>query len=534
MRNLFWLAALVITALFAPLLAQAQPTPPTDPSTPPMSDPLTTAAERFRPDRIAWQPCPENAAVECGTLTVPVDYAQPQGETFEMAVIRAKATDPARRIGTLFLNPGGPGGSGVDFVLAGVGAPPFEAARVGFDMVSFDVRGSNRSQRVSCDVVPLGELPAGEAEQIASLDSFSRRFAETCLAQAGPLIRTMSFNTIALDMDVLRRALGERQISYVGISFGTTLGAVYASRFPTRVRAMILDSGVKPNFRDSSVEFHSEQFSSFEQTLHRLDHVCRKDAACLLRDDGVVATLDALLARLRVTPVRAPDGAVLDAANLQGIVTSLLQFDANWPLLVRALANARGGDYGLLFQLIPSISSVPLTNTAFHAIRCNSFGTRRLAADTLPTSQAVGGITSRLFSPTSVAQAVAICAAWTPADPPIIRDVAGRLDHPILFFGTDFDPNTPFSWTRSLAFALGDERNIVRYQGGGHTIVTRGTACVGGIVVNYLFNLVVPPEGTTCPARPLTFAPTAQAGAQQALDGFAHGLWQDTEAQPAP
>lgn len=111
--------------------------------------------------------------------------------------------------------------------------------------------------------------------------------------------------------------------------------------------------------------------------------------------------------------------------------------------------------------------------------------------------------------------------------------MARQLDHPILFFGTDFDPNTPLSWTRSLAFALGNENSIVRYQGGGHTIVTRGTACVGGIVVNYLFNLVVPPKGTACPARLLSFDPPVQAGARQALDGLQLGPWDDTAPQLA-
>jgi hypothetical protein len=178
---------------------------------------------------------------------------------------------------------------------------------------------------------------------------------------------------------------------------------------------------------------------------------------------------------------------------------------------------------------VPAISTIPLSDTAFFAIKCNSFGTRRSAADYLATSQAVGALTPRLFDELRVASVVATCAAWPAADVPIIRNVSAKLDNPILLFGTDFDPNTPLSWTRSLAFALGAEQNIVRYHGGGHTIVTRGTACIGGIVFGYLFDLAVPVEGTTCPARSLNFAPAAQARSSQSLDLSIFNSWYSGE-----
>jgi pimeloyl-ACP methyl ester carboxylesterase len=409
-------------------------------------------------------------------------------------------------------------------VLAGASVPAFEGLRQGFDVVSFDVRGSHRSRPVQCEVELLGGSPSGNDEAlVAFFDDFGRRFAETCLAQAGPFIRSMSFNTIARDMDVLRRALGERQISYAGLSFGTTLGAVYASLFPRHVRAMLLDSGVMPQFRDSLVEFAAEQALSFELTLHRLDELCRNDSACRLREGGVVGAVDELVTRL--------DGTMLDGDQLKRILTSLLQFDANWPLLVRAVADGREENYRLLFQLVPFISNVPLSNTPFFAIKCNSFGTRRSAAEYLPMSRAVGAVTPRTSDDLHVAAIVSSCTAWPPADLPIIRNVGQQLEHPLLFFGTDFDPNTPLSWTRSLAFALGAEASLVRYQGGGHTIITRGTSCVGGIVTNYLFNLVVPAEGTTCPARPLTFGPSAQLSTMREFDASWASPWQSTEAQ---
>ncbi|NJM40652.1 MAG: hypothetical protein HC853_07730 [Anaerolineae bacterium] len=159
------------------------------------------------------------------------------------------------------------------------------------------------------------------------------------------------------------------------------------------------------------------------------------------------------------------------AEKVRGIITSLLSIETSWPLIVQALADAQSGGYARLFQLIPAIGTVPLSNTAFFAIKCNDAGTRRSAAEYLSMSYAVGELTPRLHDRFFVANIVSTCAAWPSANPPIIRNISRRLATPILLLGNDFDPNTPLSWTRQLASALGMERNIVRYRGGGHTML---------------------------------------------------------------
>lgn len=500
-------AACLVASTFT-TFAQAQVPPPVPDDDPAAESLKLDEAERRAQRRIQFAPCPENAAAECGTLTLPVDYNNPNGEAFDMAVVRAQVVDPSKRIGMVVLNPGGPASSGVDFVLDGLGVPAFEGLRTGFDVVSFNVRGSHRSRPVKCATPARGTTDGLSDEQLITLiDDFSRRFAEACVAQNGPFILSMSTNNIARDMDMLRRALREEQITYYGMSYGTVLGSVYASLFPKRVRGMILDAGFSPDFRDSLVEFASQQAISFETTFHRLDQLCRKDPACRLRETGVAAAMDAVLAKLKDEPITSPEGVVLDVDHVQDIVASLLQFESAWPIIVQALADAQGGDYSRLFSLMPAISTVPLSNTAFLAIKCNDAGTRRSAAEYLPVSKAVGELTPRLHEGLFVANIVATCAAWPPADVPIIRDVSRRLSTPILLLGNDFDPNTPLSWTRSLAFALGMERSLVRYQGGGHTIATRGTPCISGIVFGYFFNLAVPAEGTRCPGQPISFGP---------------------------
>ena len=490
------------------------------------SDRSDDSSENFHPAAIKFAPCPENpgaAGVECGKLAVPVDYDKPRGESVGVAVIRAKATDPGRRIGVLFANPGGPGGSGVDFILTGLQVPGVLRLRERFDIVSFDVRGSHRSRPVRCEVEPAGApTDLDDAALATFFDDFSRRVAKACLEQNGPFITSLSTNNIARDMDALRRALGERQITYVGLSYGTVIGSVYASLFPQRVRAMTLDAGVAPEFRDSFVEFWSEHSAAFEVAFRRLDQLCRRDPACRLRETGVVAAFDAVTARLKAEPALSGDGTALTDAEVRNVTGELLYIERFWPIIVDALADAFTGDYAQFFQLAPvfaptGVDGIPLalntkTFSAHTAIFCNDYGTRRPATEYLPVDEAVGALQSRLYGRFFVASGVGRCAAWPKADPPIIQNVKGRVDTPILLIGNDFDNSTPLSWTRSLARALGMERSLIRYQGVGHGVLTKDTACIASVFEPYLFDLTVPAEGFSCPAQPIQFGGPAPQG----------------------
>jgi pimeloyl-ACP methyl ester carboxylesterase len=479
-------------------------------------------AHRHVQPALVFKPCAENPSLDCGTLKVPLDYRRPWAGEVGLAVIRAKASQPQQRIGVLFANPGGPGGSGVDFVAQGVNAPGFIRLRERFDIVSFDVRGSHRSQAVRCELPRPADPATVPAAQLPALfDDFSREVAHACTLKAGPLIRTLSTNNIARDIEVLRRALHERQISYVGLSYGASLGAVYASLFPQNVRAMLLDGpGPSPaTFFDGQLEFRAEQGLSFETVFQHLDERCRSDAACKLRTAGVSRAMEELLARLTSQPVVSPTGIVLNAASLRRTVSGLLPFESLWPFIVDGLADARNGSFGLMFQLQAFAGANPGGSTsvvtAFNAIQCNDFGTRTPAAQYLPMSEAVTAVASRLDGRFGVAGTMAVCAQWPEADPPLIRSVRGLLATPVLLIGTQFDPNAPIAWTRDLAGALGMERHVLRYEGGGHTAYARfGNACIDRLGDDYLFYLRLPKAGTSCPARPLVFNPATAAALQ--------------------
>jgi pimeloyl-ACP methyl ester carboxylesterase len=547
MKRFSWFFPIVLVGLLSPLLAQAQPTPPVStitaqptstaapeqlaPEPDVMLDETTAAAERYQPGKIDWKPCAENAELECGTLRLPVDYKQPKGETFDMAVVRARTTEPGKRIGVLFTNPGGPGISGVDQVIFGINAPLFALARTRFDIIGFDPRGVGRSRPIQCAPGSI-DLPdnADDASLAVAFDEFSRAYAEDCLRQDGPFVTKVSTNNVARDMDMLRRGLGERKITYASGSYGTQLGAVYASLFPHRLRAMALDGAIEPSFRDSYVEFSLAQMQGFEQELQRVDVLCRRDAACRLREQGVVTTLDQLVAKLNAEPFTTPEGVVLTGRSAINVVYTLLYRETAAPLIVDVLANGLAGDYTLISQFLPSVDAGIEIGAVF-AIRCNDYGSRRQAADYLPIDESMGARHPRFFGRFFLAYRMATCASLPPADPSIIRNVQHKVDVPILLIMNDFDPATPPDAMRNLAHALGMERTVVRYQGGGHTF-PKNNACVGNIFVSYLFDLKIPAEGATCPGQPISFAPQAQANSAQALETT--NVWGFVEPLQAP
>jgi pimeloyl-ACP methyl ester carboxylesterase len=363
MKRFSWLFAILIAILIAPLLAQAQTEPPAAPE--------TDIAERATPGRVSWQACPENAAVDCGVITLPVDYRKPKGEMFDMAVARIKATNPSKRIGVLFTNPGGPGISGVDFMIHVVpNVPLFATALERFDVISFDPRGVGRSRPIQCKP-ESGPLPEdrSDAALAAYFDDLGRRYAETCLAQDGAFVSKVSTNNVARDMDMLRRALGERKVTYASGSYGTLLGAVYASLFPNRLRAVALDGGIDPMFRDYYAEDTANQMAAFELELQRIDVLCSRDPACRLHDTGVVAAFDQLVAQLNTEPYTSPAGVVLTGASVSEVVYDLIYVEQLAPLIVDVLANGLNRDYTLMLAVLPNVDAG--LSMAIYAIRCN-------------------------------------------------------------------------------------------------------------------------------------------------------------------
>jgi pimeloyl-ACP methyl ester carboxylesterase len=478
---------------------------------------------------VAFSPCAEVPEAECGTLTVPIDYQKPRGERLDLVVARARATGPGKRLGVLFFNPGGPGGSGVEAVFDAVlGGGPLAKLRERFDLVSFDPRGIGRSQPVECNFEPPATPAGADDEQLAAFfDSLGPTFLSSCLQRSDSLATRMGTADVARDIDALRSALREPEITYFGVSYGTILGATYASLFPRRVRAMVLDAALPPEwYSDYLVELRNENAASSELILQHIDELCREDEACPLREQGVVETLDRVVAELDAIPFVADDGAiVIDGATVLNVGANSAFYDESegWPFYVRALAGAAEGDYelflGALREAQPSGEDDGFGSSGFYAVVCADSATRRSGSDYVASFRAGDGVfphfgaranpssfTSLLTPPLEVAAA---CSAWPATEPTPLRNVQGRVKQPIVLFGNDFDHATPLGWTRRLAQSLGMANNLVRYQGGGH-VAFGSSPCVDETLNTYLFELVPPPVGFTCPANPISFGPPSE------------------------
>jgi hypothetical protein len=281
----------------------------------------------------------------------------------------------------------------------------------------------------------------------------------------------------------------------------------------------VLDAGEPPEFRDNWIEFLAEQAVAFEMALQRLDQICRADLACPLQDSGVVNALETLMTRLNAQPAPLPDGTTLTGDDVRNVVADLLYVEPGWTAIVSGLADGLNGNYGL-FAARKGVARqnirLALQTSAFDAydaIVCSDFGSRHPAIEILPMSAALTAQSPHFFGQFYLAGEAARCAAWPASDTPVIRNVAHDLKTPALFVGNAFDPATPLSWTRRLAHAMGMERNVIRYLGGGHgAYLTRGNTCVDALVEPYLFDLHLPAEGTTCPAQLLEFSASRRAG----------------------
>ena len=455
--------------------------------------------------RLGFAPCAVDPELECGQLSVPVDHAHPRGERLELATVRARALTSRRR-GVLFVNPGGPGGSGVDFVIAAKAL--FAPLRQSFDIVSLDPRGTGRSRIADC-ALELPPPPTADTLEVvaAYLDEIGARYAAACAEQHGALATRVGTDDVARDIDAFRAALGEREVNYLGFSYGTILGAAYATLFPDRVRAMVLDGDVTPSwFTDYLLELDGDGLAGAELALRRLDQLCGAAADCPLRTAGVVAVYDRLVERLDRNPV-AVDGGVITGASVTNAVFPLLYQELRgWPFIVSLLAAADAGNYAGLLPVPADTTSTVVVPSTF-AIACDDSASRRLGLDYLPAQTANQEIHPR-FAGTNFGLALTLCSRWPRTRTAPLANLATR--HPIVLIGNDFDPATPMAWSRNMAAALGPKATLVRYQGGGHTIYGSlfggGSACINDAVESYLRDLTAPPAGLTCPAQPLSFA----------------------------
>ncbi|MEU8249968.1 alpha/beta hydrolase [Nonomuraea sp. NPDC048916] len=466
-------------------------------------------------DPISWGPCTdivrpdgqkparEDPGIRCGKLTVPLDYANPDLGTIDLALIKVAARDQSRRLGSLVFNFGGPGGSGVDTL--DQAAKMFGTLRSRYDLVSFDPRGVDRSSGVRCGdnadmdaYMELDTLPPNETTR-AAVRAANQRFAELCKRDASRLLPYVGTVNAARDMDRLRAALGDAKLNYLGMSYGTQLGAVYATEFPKKVGRMVLDAPLDPavTFRQRTLA----QTRGFQQAYESFLKDCVKQGCEL---GASVKAADATVMRLMNGLVGKPlpvDGRRLTQGLAATGLAAALYSEMTWPFLETALARAVKGHGDALIYLADSYTGRSKDGTyttqmsSFPAITCVDSAERPDEAELTRTWKEAIKI-SPLFGSEG---AGGICTFWPAAGSDQARQVNAKGSAPILVVGGKGDPATPYQWAPRLTRQLGNA-TLLTYEGEGHGSYSSGNKCIQGMVNSFLLKGTMPNRAASCAA----------------------------------
>lgn len=458
----------------------------------------------FYSQELTWTEC--GYGFDCTDVTAPLDWENPGAGEITLAVVRHRAQGTP--VGSLLTNPGGPGSSGVDFVLnsldAAVGADLIE----NYDVIGFDPRGVGASTPVSCYDAPqmddylYGIPPAarGTAQWEAQVLDAHESFAEACDANSDGILPYITTINAARDLDLIRAVLGDEKLNYLGYSYGTFLGATYAKLYPEKAGRLVLDGAIDPAV--PGLEVGAVQALGFESALRAYMKECLDSGSCPFNGtvDEAMADLGALLASVDRTPLVNGDGRLMGAdALLTGIIAALYSQDS-WEYLTQALDEALQGDPATAFLLADFYNGrengiyTDNSSEAFRAYNCMDYPVEddpaAEAAVEAKIAEGAPTIAPYWSGPDS-------CEVW-PYPPTGTRDeIAAEGAGPILVIGTTNDPATPYEWSQSLADQLEDGILITRV-GEGHTGYNKGNICVDDAVEAFLLDGVVPEDGLRC------------------------------------
>jgi pimeloyl-ACP methyl ester carboxylesterase len=459
--------------------------------------------ETYYEQDLEWSDCGE--AFQCATAQAPLSWDDPESEAIELSLKRRSAT--GEKVGSLLVNPGGPGGSGVDFVEGAVkmfGEP----LKKSFDVVGFDPRGVGGSTQVRCfddarkDESLSKDFGTSDEELAAAADEL-RAWGEACEENTGELLGHVDTQSAARDMDMLRSVLGDKKLHYLGYSYGTQLGAVYAGLFPERAGRLVLDGGIDTTL--TADETSAGQAVGFENALRAYVKDCLAGDSCPLRgsvNDGMRQVRDILDTAYERPYKTSSDREVTQTLAFYGVAVTLYD-EQNWSVLTQALdevVNQGTGD--VLLYLADYYndrnndgSFRTNSSEAFRAVNClDSRGSEDIetmreeaakierAAPTMGRFFGYGGLS---------------CADWPYPVAEQEYDVHAKGAPPVLVVGTTNDPATPYVWSEGLAKTL-DSGVLLTYEGEGHTAYGRSNECIGDTVESYLIDGKVPEDGKTC------------------------------------
>jgi pimeloyl-ACP methyl ester carboxylesterase len=472
-------------------------------STDTTTNPLNTTTE-FVVNPIEWKACDGSTStqVECGNIEVPFDYAVPEQGSFVIYVKKHNAASPADRIGSMMVNPGGPGFGGSS--LADDAQYYFSQDLIDrFDIIAWDPRGTGESTpAVNCvdtfdEYFGLDSPPETPDEKQALIDA-SQAFNDKCAENSGTILPYISTQASAQDINSLRLALGEEKVSFFGFSYGSELGTTWATMFPETVRAIVVDGAVDPNA--SSIQEGMNQAKGFEGQLATFLKQCSEKTTCAFHNGGKAeAAFDKLVLDIDATPLEVSiDRTPVTQGVLFTAVAQAMYSDYYWPQLSEALSEAQNGDGKGILQLYDDYYQRKDDGTygnqleAFLAISClddpGATSTEEVDShieDFIAAAPRLGGNFAYGYS----------CALW-PVKQAAKVNITGKGAGPIVVVGTTGDPATPLDSTRKMALSL-EQGILIVVDANQHTGYGANN-CVVKAVDDYLINLSVPKNETTC------------------------------------
>ncbi|MFC1430929.1 alpha/beta hydrolase [Streptacidiphilus sp. N1-3] len=472
----------------------------------PLPAAIPDALQHYYTQKLSWHSC--NSGFQCSTLKVPLDYAQPAAGDISLAVVRHQASGKgSTRLGSLLINPGGPGGSAVEY--AEYAAMTYPAiVRSSYDIVGVDPRGVAGSTPVSClsdkqmDAYTATDSTPDTPAEINTLVAADKALAQGCEKLSGKLLSHVSTVDSARDMDVVRALLGDAKLNYLGKSYGTFLGATYAGLFPSRVGRMVLDGAMNPSL--DALDLNQQQAGGFETAFNAFAADCVKSSSCPLGSSTEQADrkLDQLLASWDAHPLSTGTSRKLDEAlGTTGVIAAMYD-QQQWPQLRGALTQAERGDGSGLLSLSDQYyerdSSGHYSNLMYAnaAVNCLDLPTAATGPEQVEQQLAAYRKASPHFG-TTLAWGGLTCAYWPVKPSGEARTIPAKGSAPIVVVGTTRDPATPYAWAQALAAQL-DSGTLLTYNGDGHTAYARGSQCIDGAINVYLLTGRTPAKGTVC------------------------------------
>ena len=482
-------------SLFFPVVEESTPIP----------EDVDASLQPYYSQVLRWEQCGEFL---CSTARAPLDWDEPSADEIELALIRKPAE--GNGIGSLFVNPGGPGVSGYDFVAGSLDVGVSEALQDRYDIIGYDPRGVGRSTAVSCydaeelDTLVYGVPPGsrGSNPWITAQNELTHEFGQACLAGTGPLLANVDTVSATRDLDMLRAVVGEAQLDYLGYSYGAYVGTVYAGMYPDKVGRLVLDGAIDPSLGEPQITL--AQAAGIETALRAYLGTCIPAATCPFTgtvDDGM-AKVRSIIDAVSKNPIPSTDGRSVGADTLLIAIAAPLYDAETWPRLDSLFTTVLAGQADVALTVVDGYYGRTPEGTytsnlfeALRAVRCLDYPAQNNVSVMKQQGKALTDAAPYLGP--YLAYSDLSCLSWPFRSENLPAPIAATGAAPILVLGTTNDPATPYQWAVDVASQL--ERGIlVTREGDGHTAFNQGNECVDAAVEQYLIDGAVPASDVTC------------------------------------